>query len=532
MPDCYVRPDAPSGSLLAPSRSGESLMTLSTILLPKVTVVVAASYRAETAGGDQADGPRDHGTELVIEPVVAGDVGQAWNRGARRGRGELLLFLRDATPAARSIVTAHVDLHSRHAQTLGLSLVGGENGASEPRPVDFCGQTCSIRRTEFLGAGGFLEGLAWGTEAEFAHRMAAHGLRLRRVDGAPTPRPTSLPELAAERAAAGRGSVALHRLRPELLPELELARFGDATPRTAALQRMLLALGAPLWPVRLGSRLVPRRRRASWERFVHSYLYWRGVWQAVTDRETRAQILHPPLILMYHAIGAPGEPAGRYVLPVRRFRAQLRWLRRAGYRVLALTEILECRRAYRFPPARAVILTFDDGYQDNHRVALPELRRHRAGATVFLVSGRIGEANRWDQTGELAGRPLMSWAEIVDLVEGGMEIGAHSRTHPALPAVPAATREDEIRGSRADLEARLGRDVRVFAYPYGLVDDATMRVVEAAGFDAACAVRSGANDPAVSRFLLRRLEIRGTDTLLAFALTLERRSRRSPPRSH
>jgi len=111
-------------------------------------------------------------------------------------------------------------------------------------------------------------------------------------------------------------------------------------------------------------------------------------------------------------------------------------------------------------------------------------------------------------------------------------IGAHSRTHPALPAVPAATREDEIRGSRADLEARLGRDVRVFAYPYGLVDDATMRVVEAAGFDAACAVRSGANDPAVSRFLLRRLEIRGTDTLLAFALTLQRRARRSPRRSH
>jgi peptidoglycan/xylan/chitin deacetylase (PgdA/CDA1 family) len=92
--------------------------------------------------------------------------------------------------------------------------------------------------------------------------------------------------------------------------------------------------------------------------------------------------------------------------------------------------------------------------------------------------------------------------------------------------LPEEAREEEIRGSRADLEARLGGPVRAFAYPYGLFDEAAVRAAEQAGFDAACSAHSGANGPAVPAFLLRRLEIRGTDTLLGFALVLWRRSRR------
>lgn len=487
---------------------------------PTVTIVVAAARQQEM--------PREDGTEWILEPAVAGDLAQAWNRGARRGRGELLLFLRDTASAGRETIGDHVELHRLHSRALGLSTGPGEHGTGDVRPLDFCGGACSIRRTEFVEAGGFIEGLQWGAEVELAHRLAARGVRLLRAGGELdlAPHPAGVRTLAAERAAAGRGSVALYRLKPALLPELELARFGDGAPRAAMLQRMLLAIGAPLWPVRVAARLVPRRRRSSWQRFVHSYLYWRGVWQAVTDRDTRARLVHAPLILMYHAIGAPGERAGRYIVPVRRFSAHLRWLRLAGYRVLGLEEILESRRAYRLPPAGAVALTFDDGYLDNHRVALPVLRRHAARATFFLVSGRVGDANRWDRTGDLAGRPLMSWADIADLVQSGMEIGAHSRSHPALPGLPDEAREKEVQGSRADLEARLGGPVRTFAYPYGLFDEATVHAAEQAGFDAACSAHSGANGPAVPAFLLRRLEIRGTDTLVEFALAVWRRSRR------
>ena len=90
-----------------------------------------------------------------------------------------------------------------------------------------------------------------------------------------------------------------------------------------------------------------------------------------------------------------------------RFAAQLRWLRRRGYQPVRLEEIIEHRRQFRLPPSRSVAITFDDGYEDNHRLALPHLRRVGMPATFFLVSARLGDANGWDRDGELAGRPLI-----------------------------------------------------------------------------------------------------------------------------
>jgi peptidoglycan/xylan/chitin deacetylase (PgdA/CDA1 family) len=228
---------------------------------------------------------------------------------------------------------------------------------------------------------------------------------------------------------------------------------------------------------------------------------------------------------MYHAIGKAGEPAGRYIVPAKRFGRQLAWLRASGHRILALEDLLRHRRSHQLPPARAVVLTFDDGYRDNHHLAWPMLRRRGAPATMFLVTQCIGETNRWDSSGELAARPLLTWTEARELASGGVEIGAHTRRHPVLPDLPYDARADEIAGSRADLEGALGSPVRAFAYPYGRLDGATVEATARAGFECACSARSGRNDPGVPSHELRRLEVRGTDTLLQFALLVWRGGR-------
>ncbi len=148
-----------------------------------------------------------------------------------------------------------------------------------------------------------------------------------------------------------------------------------------------------------------------WWRFVFSYAYWHGVRQAVPGRGVWERLLRPPLILMYHAIGSPGEPASRYVLPAPAFARQMAWLHRRRYRVLPLETLVRYRRAHRLPPARAVAITFDDGYVDNATHAAPILARHGFPATIFLVSQAVGGTNRWDRAGVLAGRPLLSWAQ-------------------------------------------------------------------------------------------------------------------------
>jgi peptidoglycan/xylan/chitin deacetylase (PgdA/CDA1 family) len=65
---------------------------------------------------------------------------------------------------------------------------------------------------------------------------------------------------------------------------------------------------------------------------------------------------------------------------------------------------------------------------------------------------------------------MLSWSQLENAARSGMEIGAHTRSHPDLTRVSAQTAEDEIRASRTEIEDRLGREVVSFAYPYGLFD--------------------------------------------------------------
>src|SRR5439155_7737637 len=139
-------------------------------------------------------------------------------------------------------------------------------------------------------------------------------------------------------------------------------------------------------------------------------------------------------------------------------------------------------------------------------------------ATMFLVTDR--STNDWDsETGGLGGRPLMSLDEARQLGPP-LAVGAHTQTHPALTAVPAPQVEAEVVGSRAVLERALDRPVTAFAYPYGKMSAEVQSLVAEAGYACALSVAPGRNHPSTNAYALHRLEVRGTDTLVRFILTL------------
>jgi peptidoglycan/xylan/chitin deacetylase (PgdA/CDA1 family)/GT2 family glycosyltransferase len=328
-------------------------------------------------------------------------------------------------------------------------------------------------------------------------------------------------EISAEVEKAGSASVELYRRHPPMLPHLELGAFNETSLRALLLRRALLAIGGPLHSPRLVGPLLGRRPWArEWYRFPYSYCYWRGVRRAVPDRDAWRRFTRGTPILMYHAFGLPGEPASSYVLPGRRFSRQMALLKWLGYHALSLEEFLQCYREHRLPPARSVVITMDDGYADNWSVAYPILRRHGLPATVFLVSSALGTANEWDHGSDLDGRPLLSRSSIHEMSRAGIHFGAHSRSHVPLTAIPPRQVQDEVRGSREELERELRVPICAFSYPYGKFDAATPPIVEQAGFLGACCSFSGVNDPATPRYALRRTEIHGTDSLVRFALAL------------
>jgi peptidoglycan/xylan/chitin deacetylase (PgdA/CDA1 family) len=235
------------------------------------------------------------------------------------------------------------------------------------------------------------------------------------------------------------------------------------------------------------------------------------------------------IVLMYHAIGGIDEPPSKYVVSLRRFKRQMAWLRWTGRAVITVGELVTDLKGGTPPAAGAVIISFDDGYADNYREALPVLREHGFRATIFVVSSCVGGVGSWGDDPILLGRQLLTAGEVEALRSEGCEIGGHSRTHPSLVAIASDDLEAEIAGSRRELEQLSGHPVTTFAYPFGDFDPTVARTVRDCGYEGACCSRSGINELRTPLFELRRVEVRGTDSLWQFIgmAWRGRRSRRS-----
>jgi len=227
-------------------------------------------------------------------------------------------------------------------------------------------------------------------------------------------------------------------------------------------------------------------------------------------------------ILLYHSLTAYAAPRyAPYAVDPGLFRDHLAYLADAGFTALTVRQLA---RGYRDPdvrwPARPIVLTFDDGFEEMATVALPALERARFRATFYVVSGTVGATSRWLKGEGEAQRPLLDWAAIRDLDAAGHEIGAHGHTHRQLDVLPLLDASAEIGRSRAELELGLGRSVATFAYPHGYSSAAVRQCVEDAGFDAACSVRNALSHPADDLFSLARVMIGpGTSVEQLAALT-------------
>lgn len=196
-----------------------------------------------------------------------------------------------------------------------------------------------------------------------------------------------------------------------------------------------------------------------------------------------------PMILMYHGVADVAEDPYLLCVPPDRFAEQMSWLKRRGLRGVSIGTLVDAMRTGR---ARKLVgITFDDGYISVLEKALPELKRHGFGASVYIISGRLGGTNDWDEGPVF---PLMSAGQVRELAAAGIEIGSHSATHVRLAGLAAGQLTAEISASRSALAELLGAPVRGFAYPYGSMDAATRCAVRDAGYDYACAVETPAKE--------------------------------------
>ncbi len=232
------------------------------------------------------------------------------------------------------------------------------------------------------------------------------------------------------------------------------------------------------------------------------------------------------------------------------------------YDVLSFTDLLDTYNGRQKLPKRPLLITFDDGYADNYTFAFPALKHRNLSAAFFVTTDHIGQRELFwfDKIGfllqktreqswtlldgrtiDLADRnhpsllkelllilkafpnemrlaqmrileeatldgtetidPInfpMTWDQLREMNDGGMEIYSHTCTHPVLSTLEE---EDDIRRelarSKEQIEKRLGNACTVFAYPVGRrtsYDERTLRIVEECGYELACINVSGTND--------------------------------------
>jgi peptidoglycan/xylan/chitin deacetylase (PgdA/CDA1 family) len=210
------------------------------------------------------------------------------------------------------------------------------------------------------------------------------------------------------------------------------------------------------------------------------------------------------MILMYHHV-APVQAVPRVQAPnegwevrisPQGFERQLIALQGKGYCFVSLGEMVDDIRTKGVENSRTVAVTFDDGWVDNCRFALPVLKRLSVPATFFVTSAHLRSGTQ-DQK-------RMSVAQLKELLAAGMGIGGHSRTHPDLTKLAPEQTREEIAGCKADLEHALGVHVPFFAYPGGAFNRQVARLAEQVGFAAACSVLGPARNDTSSLYWLYR----------------------------
>jgi len=228
-------------------------------------------------------------------------------------------------------------------------------------------------------------------------------------------------------------------------------------------------------------------------------------------------------VLMYHHIN-PNSGDTVTVNP-EIFAAQMHHLAAAGYHTLSLGELLDHVNGVRALSEKAVVITFDDGWLDNYRYAIPLLASLRFRAAFFIITARVDAASvcgcksvesfpcheaakRLIQAGH-AEQVVLDWEIIGELARSGLfEFHSHMMTHRRSALLERNELAAELFGSRQRIEQKLGRPSPYLCWPYGSFTAEAVSLAIEAGYEALFTTIDGFVTTAADRFHLKRVEVR------------------------
>ena len=200
-----------------------------------------------------------------------------------------------------------------------------------------------------------------------------------------------------------------------------------------------------------------------------------------------------PIIILFHHVVT--DRPKRLGMPTEQFLRQVRFLKR-HYKIASLPEAIEMLRRGKVP-VPTVVLTFDDGYEDNFLCLRAVAEAEEVPVTLFVCTQKLTERAPFDHDvarGEL-GFPALSWEALRYLERHHVTIGSHTRTHLDCASTDDETLQSEIVGSREDLHRELGHDVPYFSFPKGKLSNMSLpaRTIASRTYPYVFSARGGVN---------------------------------------
>lgn len=200
-------------------------------------------------------------------------------------------------------------------------------------------------------------------------------------------------------------------------------------------------------------------------------------------------------ILMYHKIPDHEIQSEHKIFVTKsKFKKHLQFFKNRGFTTLTFSEISDFRSGLRPMsqfPKKPLILTFDDGYEDNLLNASPLLAEFGFKAQLFLLAESSIASNQWDLGGTEPSHKIVSGAERQKWKSSKFEVGSHGFSHRKFTSLNDAEALHELTQSKKLLEAELNSPVKVFAFTYGITDQRSVSVAEASGYEYAANTDSG-----------------------------------------
>ena len=210
---------------------------------------------------------------------------------------------------------------------------------------------------------------------------------------------------------------------------------------------------------------------------------------------------------MYHrvVVEAPRNSRHGIWVTIQSFEQNLISLKQRGYSPITFEQYQRFLNGEFTLPKKPVILTFDDGYEDNYTCAFPLLKKYGFLAVIFLVADATRRTNFWD-TDEPEVH-LLNRKQINEMTAAGIEFGSHTVTHPDLSQCSPAQVNKELVESKHVIAQMTGKEIISVAYPYGAVNGTIKSLAADSGYTFGIATNSGPVKFYQDLFEVRRTQI-------------------------